>query len=357
VKLQNVSLKRKLVRALGWMASIGLLTLSSLAHAQAPSPFAVETNLPGVYAFTQPPAGFDPLTASPADLDRYGYPQRPAADESPKAFATWAMVTNPALKRVVPQLERTNIYHRPAAGLVTKGAKKWESSNWSGYAVTQKSPLLTSVTGAWTVPPVQQAFGTCDGGWDYSSEWVGIDGFNNSELFQAGSEADAFCSGGETATNYDPWVEWLPESEIILTGAVPVVPGDYLIVTVTATNWSHGESSNGTLLFTDVTQQWQVSAAYTAASLGGTFVVGKSAEWIVERPEVGGSFATLANYIADPWFAASAKDLGNKTHLPGSPKLAVSNVITMLDNGSSPISYVDLSGTETLWFFDEGSAF
>lgn|GEM_PF-1447263 len=200
VKLRDVNLlNRNALRALAWVAASAFLMLSSPARAQSPSPFAVETNIHGVYAYTQPPAGFDPMTASAAQLKLYGYPPRPAPSESAKAFAQWAMVVNPALKRVVPQLLRTNIYHRPASGLVIQNSKKTAlSQNWSGYALVQKKPAFTSVAGNWILPAAQQAFGTCSGGTDYSSQWVGIDGFSNGELFQAGSDIEAFCSGGTT---------------------------------------------------------------------------------------------------------------------------------------------------------------
>jgi hypothetical protein len=333
---------------------------SPLAHAQSPSPYAVETNLHGVFAYTQPPAGFNPSTASAADLKLYGYPARPAANESAKALARWAKIVNPALRRVVPQLLHTNIYHRPAAGVVIQNSGRVTSGNWSGYALVQKKPAFTSVAGSWIVPTVQQAFGTCSGGTDYSSQWVGIDGFANFSLLQAGSDADAFCAGGTTTTDYYPWIEWLPEAELELTeqngSPLPFARGDYVIVVVTATNFSGGESTNGELLYTDVTQNWQISGAFTAADLGGSFVVGQSAEWIVESPEVGGAISNLANYVADPWFDAAATDLKNATHLPGSSKKATSYAITMLDGSGIPISFVDLFGTETLWFFDENSA-
>lgn len=157
---------------------------------------------------------------------------------------------------------------------------------------------------------------------------------------------------------YNPWIEWIPAPELAITygngSPLPFAPGDYLIVIVTATDWSGGQSANGTLLFTDVTQNWQANLTVTAAQLGGTFVVGQSAERIVERPEVGGSFSTLANYVADPWIDATAKDVKGKTYSPG--KGSTSYAITMTDGGT-PISYVELFGTDVLWFFDENSAF
>lgn len=368
MKLLNRNLlKRKVLPGIAGAAALGLLTLSSFAQAQSPSPYAVETNVHGIYAYTQPPAGFDPNTASADELQSYGYPPRPTADQGPEALARWAKITNPALTRIVPRLVATNIYHRPMSGQIIKN--KVLSSNWSGRALVHKKPAFTSVSGTWTVPTVQQAFGACSGSPDYSSEWVGIDGFSNDLLFQAGSEADADCDGGSTSTLYRPWIEWLPAAETVLTYSngdpLPFAPGDYLIVTVTATGWTDGQSSTGTLSFTDVNQNWQGTLSVTAGSLGGTYVVGDSVEWIVERPEIGpNELATLANYVSDPWFDASATDINSKTYLPGTPRTATSYPITMIDNTNKPISFSDLVGSsnrsllgsELLWFFDEGSA-
>lgn len=348
------------LRAMVLIAAFGLLTPLSQAAAQAPSPHAVETNIHGVYAYTQPPPGFDPSTASAKELELYGYPARPAASASAEDLARWKQQVNPALTRVVPQLKATKIYHRPISGVTIRNSTDVGSPNWSGYALVQSSARLKSVTGSWIVPTVQQAFGTCSGT-DYAGEWVGIDGFSNMRLFQSGAETDAACSGGTTTTEYYPWVEWFPGPEYVLLagggGALPFAPGDYVIVTVKATNWSSGRSSTGLLTYTDVTQNWQVSGTIAAAALGGTFVVGKSAEWIVEAPEVDGEIATLANYIADPWFQTSTQDgLGNFDY-PGLPNGTTSYNITMVDSIGNPISRVKLTGAQRLWFFDEGSAF
>ena len=179
-------------------------------------------------------------------------------------------------------------------------------------------------------------------------------------LFQSGSETDAACSGGTTTTEYYPWVAWLPGPEYEIesdSGPLPFAPGDYVIVTVAATNWSAGKSSMGTLNYTDVTQNWGESLGIAASSLGGTFVVGKSAEWIVEAPEVGGNIATLANYITSPWFQASTQDgLGNFDY-PGLPNGTTSYNVTMVDSVGNALSHVKLTGAQRLWFFDEGSAF
>lgn len=332
-------------------------------------PHVVPTNMPGVYAFTQPPADFNPRTASNEELESWGYPPRPAASEGPEAQAHWLEGVNPALKRYVPDLvARPTSYNRKVLGLKVGGkvlnSTAATSSNWSGFALVGGSGAqpFSSVTGRWTLPTVVQPPGTCSGGWDYSSEWVGIDGFNNSDLVQAGSAANVFCDIGQNITEYFPWVEWLPASELVIyknattSTLFPFEPGDYLHVTVTATNFSGGVSTTGTLAFVDLTQNWSVSLSFTAASLGGSEVVGESAEWIVERTEVNGSLATLPDYIANPWFFAQATDLGKTIYYPGTPNTATSYKITMLDNSDNPESYVDMLNPSAVWFFPEGSA-
>lgn len=364
------------MKKLSMFAILGLIvSLGAQAQTAAPTapaghavpPHVVPTNLPGVYAFTQPPPSFDPRTASSADLEAWGYPQRPAASEGPEAQVRWLEEVNPAVKRSVPQLvSRPNSYNRQAVGFKTNGkllnATAATSGNWSGFALVNGAQPFYRVTGRWIVPTVKQAPNTCSGGWDYSSQWVGIDGASNSDLVQAGSQANVYCDIGQSITEYFPWVEWLPAPELVIykdaatETLYPFAPGDYLIVTVTATNFSGGVSTTGTLNFQDSTQGWSIALKFTAASLGGSEVVGQDAEWIVERTEVNGSLATLPDYTADPWVSVQATDLSAATYSMGNPHSATLYNITMLDDSNNPQSKVEQFGTNAMWFYPEGSA-
>ena len=53
---------------------------------------------------------------------------------------------------------------------------------WSGYAETG---TFTGVTSTWTVPSVGSSAAPT-----YSSAWIGVDGFNNNNLIQTGTEED-----------------------------------------------------------------------------------------------------------------------------------------------------------------------
>jgi len=54
--------------------------------------------------------------------------------------------------------------------------------------------------------------------------WVGIDGFNESNLCQAGVDLNVGTDGG---VSYQAWYEWLPENIIYIdSGSFAVNPGD-----------------------------------------------------------------------------------------------------------------------------------
>ncbi|NMP23350.1 G1 family glutamic endopeptidase [Sulfobacillus harzensis] len=149
----------------------------------------------------------------------------------------------------------------------------WSSSNWSGYAVTGQT--YHSITDSWIVPKVTSSHGT-----EYSSSWIGIDGFNNSDLIQTGTEQDASKSGA----SYSAWWEILPAAETTISG-MTIHPGDVMQASIV-------NNGNGTwtISLKDTTsgQSFSTTQSYSGPA--------QSAEWIEEAPTVGGRVATLANY-------------------------------------------------------------
>lgn len=164
----------------------------------------------------------------------------------------------------------------------------WAASNWSGYA---KTGSFTGVSGTWTVPTVTQTSSTT-----YSSAWIGVDGFNNSNLIQTGTEEDWYNG----AAHYNAWWEILPAPETALTSGHQVSAGDHMtasiyetstIVTTTSRNRFRTTSQHVWVInISDTTQGWSFT---TSQPYSGT---GTSAEWILEAPQVGGRIATLAHY-------------------------------------------------------------
>lgn len=324
---------------------------------------------PMARAHATPPANFDPLSASDAQLAQFGFPPRPDAATAPDRYAVWKKLVTAPQRRLQPTLEHTTI-HNGRARLVSPGggvpglarnarsgiandAASVTTMNWSGYAVVDGADPFqsgTTVYGEWVVPVAQQAVGACTGNWAYSSEWVGIDGFTSSDVLQAGVEVDAFCSSGATRAFYSAWYEWYPDVETRITN-LPVAPGNIIAVEV----WNSGPTQGNAYIVNYTTQQ-SVSLAFNAPA--GTSLVGDSVEWIVERPEVNGSFAALTHYVAEPFnFCHAAAGAG--TYTPGASPTGTAYSIDMIDDGGSgPIvlSSPNLYGTAALWFYEPGPA-
>jgi len=368
------------------LVSTSALTLAAAAENSAPvvrHPYAI-THTPPVGTVCRdcgapegtpapnPPPHFNPLAASDQELQHYGFPPRPDQQTDPDGFAFWKKIVTAPVVRIQPKLQATTIKNSPARILAISPTTRVDnaataadatSSNWSGYAIYNTANPFhangTYVYGAFTVPAVSNY--SCDGGWDYSSAWVGIDGWGSSDVFQAGIESDAYCSGSTKSSYYSAWYEWYPYSETRISSP-GVAPGDHIgvyIWTVSATagyyymvNWSQGTAS---------------SLEFYAPS--GTKLVGNSMEWIVERPGVNGGLATLSQYTALPWEWAHGE---SPKAFEFSPRRAQSTAtiydITMM--GSSALScgyatpnnatnHLNTSGDSyyiagsSIWFFDE----
>jgi len=107
---------------------------------------------------------------------------------------------------------------------------------------------------------------------------VGIDGFNNSDLIQAGTEQDWW--GG--AAHYYAWWEILPAYETQLS--TPTIhPGDTMVVSITQ------GSPDWTITVSDETSG---QSETTLQPYSGLLT---SAEWIQEAPTVGCCIARLAH--------------------------------------------------------------
>ena len=148
-----------------------------------------------------------------------------------------------------------------------------ETYNWSGYVDT--GPTFTAISAQWVVPTVQPSQSA-----QYSSTWIGIDGFESGDtsLIQTGTAQET--SNG--STSYYDWYEILP-SYAVEVGSVS--PGDHMTASVqqvTMGTWK--------IAITDVTSGSGFSRQfpYTAPD--------SSAEWIEEAPTINGDQSTLADF-------------------------------------------------------------
>jgi hypothetical protein len=164
---------------------------------------------------------------------------------------------------------------RPLSSLGRVGNSTVSSSNWSGYAATGQK--FSNVKGSWVQPSV-----TCSSrGAQYSSFWVGIDGYSSSTVEQIGSDSD--CQG-RNRPSYYAWYEMYPAGSVEIP--LSIAPGDSLSAQVAVSG------STYTLTITD-----SRSGTYsTRKTLSGA--ADSSAEWIAESPEICSSTCTLAS-LAD----------------------------------------------------------
>jgi Peptidase A4 family len=165
------------------------------------------------------------------------------------------------------------VTHHPRIGGPPVRNFGWSSSNWSGYAISGAG--FSTVTGSWVVQSVARSHKAT-----YSSQWIGIDGFNNSSLIQTGTESD-FYSG---TAHYAAWWEILPAAETVIP-SISVSPGDSMSASVT-----RGSDTSWTITISDNTKRQSFSTVQTYTGPQ------TSAEWIEEAPSVGGRIAPLANY-------------------------------------------------------------
>jgi hypothetical protein len=263
------------------------MLLAAAVYAQDPDPaYSRPVTLPGVKAeitvFTGAPTGFDARTASDEELQTYGYPRRPDQSDA-KAYGLWARAVSTT--RIAADLGvNVGRYHRPNQRL--SSANSSASGNWSGYSLTGGSPKFDEVVGDWIVPSVNSQFEKFTG---YSSMWVGIDGnCTCDDLIQDGVSMD-WLNG---KTSYYAWIEFIPEAEMPIKNFT-VQPGD--VITAYSSVEVKSGKTYGLYYMSNFNTKTSVSLSLLMPS--GTKYSGLSAEWIVERPEIGGSFQNpLPNY-------------------------------------------------------------
>jgi len=160
---------------------------------------------------------------------------------------------------------------------------KYTSSNWSGWAL--EGGPFTDAEGTFNVPSLYASAGTSD-----TAEWVGIDGFSNSALIQAGVSEEYDPSVG--LVRIWAWWEELPAPSVPIAGMV-VAPGDRVTVQVFEIS---GSVWGINIIDTTTGQRFGTQQVVYAGP-------GASAEWIVEAPTVSGALATLGDYSPDVTFS------------------------------------------------------
>ena len=206
----------------------------------------------------------------------------------------------------------------PLAPRIPYRGSTQESLNWAGYVdVFNKAGIVRSVNASWIVPSVSCSKQTTD-----VAVWVGIDGYNDNTVEQTGILVQ--CQAGKAY--YYAWYEFYPASPVYAPSSDVVKPGDKMVGWVVY-NPSTGEFRT---VLVDVTEHWNYTSPWTSVSGAED----DSAEWIVERPAVGGSLTQLADF-GKAYFNALYTGI-----------LPAGGVYVVLTNGSSgnisSFNYVEL---------------
>jgi len=219
-----------------------------------------------------PPPGFRPETASAAQLDQYGFPPRPTA---PAALASWEKEMSGWTGAAPPTPFLAETHTSVVADTET-------APNWAGYVVTAQSNSLhwfTQAEGWYTEPTF--ASSRCASTSEVT--WAGLGGYQSYAGPYLAQNGTAWNSSG--ADDHQAWWEIVPYNNLTVIGyyATPDQEMD-----VSTRNVSGGfrfwfYNYEGTSMAFDVTKY-------------GGFAEAQSAEVVVERPTVNGSYANLANF-------------------------------------------------------------
>jgi hypothetical protein len=292
--------------------------------------------------FFRPPEDFDPQTADPDLLARYGLPPEPDQRTEPERYAFWRKMLSPPLRFVKAEFSLPNPETQFGRfGLpLALGTRHESSHNWSGAYITPKdNRMFTEVHGSWKVPTPSPPIADkgrrpLDG--DYrSSTWIGLDGqrrYIDSSLPQIGtSQCVKVVDGYSTMTTGAWWQWWVPgPKKPPVALSLIVNPGDQvmcsvIVISPTTVRFLIKNQTTG-----DFVSPFEEPAPGCPAPVR---VSGATAQWIMERP------MRLAN---DEFYALP--DFGNvvfhdclavAAHAPGlagqSQKLAGAKLINMFE--------------------------
>ena len=199
------------------------------------------------------------------------------------------------------------------------------SNNWSGYFTGGAQPF-TAVQGEWVQPSI-----VCTKPLAWTVFWVGLDGWTDGTVEQAGTSA--FCPENTSEPpRYFTWWEMFPTNSIQVA-PLAVAPGDAVRASVTYT------PSTGKFTMTVVNKRTLRHFTQTATCAAELQCERSTAEWIAERPTLNsGQLTALADWGALPYTADKA---GNTTRLTTTGKeVPVLKAVSTL-----PMTPVDMVGS------------
>jgi hypothetical protein len=269
-----------------------------------------------VRTFHAPLPGFSPLTASPRELLKHGFPKRPDDPEQLKHYNRIVHLMKGNFTYIEPSFSinpnRRHVSGKPrgnetatgevVANVVPAVVGAEDNNLWSGGVVFPPAgESFRWITGCWTIPNLRTS--TSDAQTYYCTIWIGIDGdaqVGSMDLCQAGVNIDVTGESLKCAA----FCEWYPGSELAVN--LPVTFGDTMVVTICTTG---SGATEATIYMTNLTQKVGTSFTLDAPTNGDgspVSLVGDSAQWVVERPVINGASSMLADYYQVFFDGASA---------------------------------------------------
>ena len=261
--------------------------------------FAVEGS---IVRFTVPPASFRPLTASTAQLRKYGYGSRPTGRA---ALASWdremsfykrTVVPAPVIPCRQPDPQRRTLKH---VGLIAQDPPPpttYPDYNWAGFdaAYPSNSTAIVGVEGNYYQP----TDGSCSCRTPGESTWVGLGagpgGDGAGDLIQAGTAINQTYTNGNNP-KYAGFYEWLGGGGAGSNGSIEIgnlglSAGDAIYVLV-----EYDQSSSEADFYVADNTSGNFGPPGEVA-IANAYYDGSTAEWVFERPGCSNGTTTCGNY-------------------------------------------------------------
>jgi hypothetical protein len=231
-----------------------------------------------------------------ASAAAFSAPYAAARPTAPRAAAVSATVS-PGPQPMIPAPQPGG----PAGTSATTMIDTVFSHNWGGYAVHRSGVKFRAIKATFFVPFMNCAVtpgSTAPG--DFSSHWVGLDGFSSHTVEQDGVEAD--CIGG--SPHYNAWHEVFPRPEQPVS--MKIRPGDSITASV-----RYSRSTRKYRL--EVMDNTNGNHFTVHQRCAGSACVRDSAEAISEAPSDNNGILPMADYGASSFAGISITGGSGKT--------------------------------------------
>ncbi len=234
-----------------------------------------------------PPAGFDPLHASAAQLAEYGFQPQPPSN-SP-AYASWFATMSSYRSTPAPNIAVDNSPPNPlqsqSGSAASSSGATYFNGAWAGWVASASSNHYVATQMDLTEPSVT----TVCPGTNGAAQWIGLGGYvGSSTLSQTGVEvptgATDLCSS--KSSGYCAWYEYFNASKNVgpkIISSATINAGDNMHF------YMAYSTSNGEINFYVADNTTGTGQPVLITGVGSSYYDGTSADFIgAERPNIAG---------------------------------------------------------------------